>query len=124
MRWVAFGTLLLLAAPAAGADILSSRPTFRAGQTTVTCTIVNVGSTLVTVSNPKVAAEVGPTFDLQLAPNECRSTLGPTQNCTWNAATRTGGAHLCRVTVSNKAGLRGQMGIRGSGLLLGATEMR
>lgn len=124
MRWPALGTLLLLAAPASGADILASRPTFRTGQKQVFCSLSNVGSTAVTISHPKVTAEIGPAFDLPFAVNNCASTLRPGKNCSWLAYIRTGGAHFCRVTVSSKSGVRGQMEIATFEAALAMEEMR
>ncbi|MFO1036961.1 MAG: hypothetical protein U1E45_08960 [Geminicoccaceae bacterium] len=124
MRRLVLGALLLAAAPGARAEIFASPPTFQAGQTSIDCAITNGGASAVTLSGAKVTAEVGPTFDLPLAGNTCPSKLQPGSYCHWQALLRTGGAHVCRITVSSRTNLRGRMEIGAGNDTLVMEEMR
>lgn len=123
MHRLALGlTLLAAAAPAARAELFASAPTFMASQAVVRCVLQNVGTTAVTISAPKVAAELAP-INLPIT-SFCGASLAAGRSCLWEATPRTGGAHMCRVTVSSKANLRGQMEIAIGLQPLATVEMR
>lgn len=108
--------------PTAFADVLASRPTFQAYQYRVLCTVSNVGTAAVKITKPKVTAELWP-YELAVT-SDCGSMLAAGRTCTWSATTQTGGAHLCRVTLSDKTFVRGTMEIFDPKYPLRMVEMR
>jgi hypothetical protein len=110
MRMVAVVPFLLAAAIPARAAILAAGPGYASlDQTSVTCTLYNVGTTSVAIYSTQIIREGGVAVSVSSA---CPTSLAPGRRCSFGADNVANGlAHACKAVVSSKASIRGTFAI-------------
>jgi hypothetical protein len=122
MRYV-LATLLIICgvSEADASQLLATSPLEIDGNNIAVCNLINIGSTSVTISS------VGIFVDYQLLPassNTCGKTLSPGKTCHVVESTEIANYFECRVSVSDKTNIRGELEDRQGSVTLRHEAMR